>query len=75
MYQDFIFYRELLLIHQPHRVGSVVSESASNVVGHGFASRLGHTKDHHKNGTNCHPAWHAIPEYVKVGVWQCSPTV
>ena len=20
----------------------------------------GHTKDHHKNGTNCLPAWHAM---------------
>ena len=25
-------------------------------VGRGFASRPGHTKDHHKNGTNCLPA-------------------
>ena len=22
--------------------------------------RPGHTKDHHKNGTNCLPAWHAM---------------
>ena len=21
---------------------------------------LGHTKDHHKNGTNCLPAWHVM---------------
>ena len=25
-------------------------------------SRPGHTKDHHKNGTNCLPAWHAMRE-------------
>ena len=25
-----------------------------------FASRPGHTKDHHENGTNCLPAWHAM---------------
>ena len=25
-----------------------------------FASCPGHTKDHHKNGTNCLPAWHAM---------------
>ena len=29
------------------------SVSASHKVGHEFASRPGHTKDHHKNGTNC----------------------
>ena len=38
------------------RVGSVGSVSASRTVGREFASRLGHTKDHHKNGTNCLPA-------------------
>ena len=35
------------------RVGLVVSLSASHTVGGRFASRLGHTKDHH---TNCLPA-------------------
>ena len=34
--------------------------SASNTVGREFASRPGHTKDHHINGTNCLPAWHAM---------------
>ena len=29
-------------------------------VGREFASRSGHTKYHHKNGTNCLPAWHAM---------------
>ena len=38
------------------RVGSVDSVSASRTVGREFASRTGHTKDHHKNGTNCLPA-------------------
>ena len=36
-------------------VGLVVSLSASHVVGRGFASQLGHTKDHHKNGTKPAP--------------------
>ena len=39
---------------------------ASRTVGREFASWPGHTKDHHKNGTNC---MHAC---VRVGVWQCS---
>ena len=34
--------------------------SASHTVGREFASRPGDTKDHHKNGTNCLPAWHAM---------------
>ena len=34
--------------------------------------RLGHTKDHYKNGTNCLPAWHTG---FRVGVWQCNLTV
>ena len=40
----------------PCRVGSVGSVSASRTVGREFVSRPGHTKDHHKNGTNCLPA-------------------
>ena len=43
-------------ILRPCRVGSVGSMSASRTVGREFASRPGHTKDHHKNGTNCLPA-------------------
>ena len=49
-----VFY--LFLIDIPCRVGSVGSVSASRSVGHEFASRPGHIKDHHKNGTNCLPA-------------------
>ena len=45
---------------RPCRVGLVVSVSDSHTVGRGFASRPGHTEDHHKNGTNCLPAWHAM---------------
>ena len=41
---------------KPCRVGSVGSVSASRTVGREFASRPGHTKDHHKNGTNFLPA-------------------
>ena len=43
----------------PHLDDLVVSMSASHTVGRGFGSRPGNTKDHHKNGTNCFPAWHA----------------
>ena len=35
-------------------------EDFSLTIGRGFAFRPGHTKDHHKNGTNCLPAWHAL---------------
>ena len=45
--------------------GLVVSVSASHTVGYEFASRPGHTKDYHKNVTNCLPAFHAC---VRVGV-------
>ena len=48
----------LPLMRTLRRVSLVVSVFASHVVGRGFASPLGHTKDHHKNGTNCLPAWH-----------------
>ena len=34
--------------HGPRRYGSVVSMSTSHAVGDEFASRSGHTKDHHK---------------------------
>ena len=37
-----------------------------------FAPQPSNTKDHHKNGTNCLPAWHAC---IRVGVWQCRLTV
>ena len=49
-------------ILKPCRVGLVVSVSASPTVGREFASRPGHTKDHHQNGTDCPPppVWHAI---------------
>ena len=43
----------------------VVSVSASHTVWRGFASRPGHTKAHHKNGTNCLPTLHAC---LRVGV-------
>ena len=47
-------------LNSPCRVGLMVSVSASHTIGRGFASRPGHTKDHHKNGTNCLPARHAM---------------
>ena len=52
---------------KPCRVGSVGSESASRTVGREFASRPGHTKDHHNNGTNC------LPACVRVGVFAVQP--
>ena len=54
----FVFVFLWIFIHprSPCRVGLVVSVSASHTVGHEFASRLGHTKDHHINSTNCLPA-------------------
>ena len=57
---------------KPCRVGVVVSVSTSHTVGREFASRPGDTKDHHKNGTNC--LLHGT-QCIRVGVWQCSPTV
>ena len=40
--------------------------TALHAVGHGFMARLGHTKDYHKNSTNCLPTWHAG---VEIRVW------
>ena len=45
-------------INKPCRVGLLVSVSASHTVGYGFVPWPGHTKDHHKYGTNCLPALH-----------------
>ena len=47
---------QFVLIRSWHRIGLVVSVSASHTVGREFASRPGHTKDHDKNGANCLPA-------------------
>ena len=54
MIKDIYFLDTISL--RPCRVGSVGSLSASRTVGREFASRPGHTKDHHKNDTNCLPA-------------------
>ena len=48
-------------IYDQRRVGLVVFCVATS---HGFAPQSGHTKDHHKNGTDCLRAWHAC---VRVG--------
>ena len=50
----------IIYVFLPCWVGLVFSVSAPHTVGREFASRPGHTKDHHKNGTNCLPAWHAM---------------
>ena len=55
----------------PCRVGLVISVSASHTVGREFASRPAHTKDHYKNGKNSLQGM----QCVRVGVWQCNPTV
>ena len=49
----FIRVYEYMYLSKPGRVGLVVSVSASHTVGREFASWPCHTKDHHKNGTNC----------------------
>ena len=49
----------LLILYTPCRDGVVVNVSSSRAVGCEFAPRACHTKDHHENGTNCLPAWHA----------------
>ena len=49
----------------PRHDGLVICMSAFHKVGHGFASQSGHTKDHHKNGTDC---LHALHAFVRVGV-------
>ena len=36
---------------EPRRDGLVFSDTASYAIGDGFASRQGHSKYHHKNGT------------------------
>ena len=56
---------EVLNFGALRQVGLVISVSASHVVGHGFMPQTDHTKDHHKNGSNFHPAWHAC---IRVGV-------
>ena len=44
---------------------SSVIVSYSYAISRGFVPWPGHTKNHHKNGANCLPAWHAC---VRVGV-------
>ena len=61
-----ILFIAILSLIRPCRVGSDGSLSASRTVGREFASRPGHTKDHHKNGTNCLPAWHAMRKSLAV---------
>ena len=51
--------------YRPCQDWLVVRVSPSHMVGHGFASRPGHTKDHHNNATKFLPAVHAC---VRVGV-------
>ena len=61
----------------PCPVGLAVRMSASYMVGHGLVSRPGHTKDHHKNGTDSLLALQACVRVAariskKLGsVWNC----
>ena len=43
-----------------YRLRLVVSISAPHTADREFASRRGHTKDHHKNRTNWIPSWYAM---------------
>ena len=56
---------DCIFLETPCRAGLRLSMSTSHTIGRGFASRPGHTIDHHINGTNCFPALHAC---VRVGV-------
>ena len=67
-----MYFVNKIHVPKPCRVGSVGSVSASCTVGREFASRPGHTKDHHKMVQTASLHRHAC---VRVGVWQCSPTV
>ena len=49
--------RNLILIYTASGWLSEYSVSASHKVGSGFVFRPGHTKDHHKNVSNCLLAW------------------
>ena len=60
------------IIYRPLQDFSVISMSATYVVGCGFVPLPGHSKNHHKNGKNYPPSWHAG---IRVEVWQCSLTV
>ena len=55
-YSDCVFQTFIHTKIKPCRIGSVVNVSAPRTVVREFASRPGHTKDHHKNGKNCLPA-------------------
>ena len=62
----------LTLLSGIRRDALVLSVSASHAVGRELAHRRGYTKDHHKNDTNCIPAWHAG---IRVRIWQWNLTV
>ena len=65
-FKNFVLYLQTsFTFSRLYWVGIVISMSASHMVGRGFASPPGHTKDHQKNGTNCLPTLHAC---VRVGV-------
>ena len=53
------FIKSLSFFSLLRQDGLVASMSTCHAVGCGFVPRSGHTKDHHKKGTNCLPAWHA----------------
>ena len=52
-------YKSCIFTGQWCQIGSVGSVFAAHAIGCGFVSQVGRTKDHHKNSTNCLPAWHA----------------
>ena len=64
-YNEHIVRYPIVPYVKTRRVGLEVSVSTSHAVGHGFTPWPGHTKDDHKNDTNCLPAWHTC---IRVGV-------
>ena len=60
---DFVYQSSIHIFLVADRVGLAKWLACPPLVGRG--SWTGHTKDHHKNGTNCHSALHVC---VRVGV-------
>ena len=58
-------YGKIWASHEGSLHSSTLIACPPHAVGRGFASRPGHTKDHNKNGANCHPACHVC---VTIGV-------
>ena len=75
------FNDDIMLLKRMHAWdGLAVITCPPHVVGRGFAPRSGHTKHHHKNGTNCLPDWHtcirvAVGSIIRLCKWPGSGNV